>query len=276
MPLRYLLAIPPLLFLGVFYFYPLISIFGLSFAPQGAWDTGKLYKLVANSYYLRVLWFTVWQAGLSTLLTLILALPGAYVFARYEFRGKALIQALITVPFVLPTVVTAAAFRALLGPGGLVNTGLTAAFDLSRPPINLDQRASSGSPLHPFRGIPNCLDRHALQGQPCEDSLPRAWRGFPHPAANPGHSAPIAGRINHPPEDGHRPVLVKKPSGVPGTCRHPGLELHIRSGVSHSLNTFSWPVRATQEQITCAWETGMPGRTYSGSGSLYQTRPCRK
>jgi thiamine transport system permease protein len=47
-------------------------------------------------------------------------------------------QSLITVPFVLPTVVTAAAFRALLGPGGLVNTGLMAAFDLSRPPINID------------------------------------------------------------------------------------------------------------------------------------------
>jgi thiamine transport system permease protein len=136
--LRYLLAVPPLLFLGVFYFYPLISIFGLSFAPEGAWETGRLYRLVGNSYYLRVLWFTTWQAGLSTLLTLILALPGAYVFAHYEFRGKALIQSLITVPFVLPTVVTAAAFRALLGPGGLVNTGLMAAFDLSRPPIDID------------------------------------------------------------------------------------------------------------------------------------------
>ncbi|GAG99683.1 unnamed protein product, partial [marine sediment metagenome] len=136
--IRYLLAVPPLLFLGVFYFYPLISIFGLSFSPEGAWGTGKLYRLVGNSYYLRVLWFTTWQAGLSTLLTLILALPVAYVFAHYEFRGKALIQSLIMVPFVLPTVVTAAAFRALLGPGGLVNTGLMAAFDLSRPPINID------------------------------------------------------------------------------------------------------------------------------------------
>ncbi len=136
--IRYLLAIPPLLFLGVFYFYPLISIFGLSFAPEGVWETGKLSRLVSNSYYLRVLWFTTWQAGLSTLLTLIIALPGAYVFAHYEFRGKALIQSLITVPFVLPTVVTAAAFRALLGPGGLMNTGLMAAFDLSRPPIQID------------------------------------------------------------------------------------------------------------------------------------------
>jgi thiamine transport system permease protein len=137
-PLHYLLAVPPLLFLGVFYFYPLISIFGLSFAPRGTWEISKLYGLVANSYYLRVLWFTTWQAGLSTLLTLVLALPGAYVFARYEFRGKALLQSLVTVPFVLPTVVTAAAFRALLGPGGLVNTGLMSVFNLARPPINID------------------------------------------------------------------------------------------------------------------------------------------
>jgi thiamine transport system permease protein len=136
--LRYLLAAPPLIFLGVFYFYPLISIFVLSFTADGVWETGKLYKLVSTSYYLRVLWFTTWQAGLSTLLTLLLALPGAYVFSHYEFRGKALIQSLITVPFVLPTVVTAAAFRALLGPGGLVNTGLMAAFDMPRPPVNID------------------------------------------------------------------------------------------------------------------------------------------
>jgi thiamine transport system permease protein len=49
--IRYLLAVPPLLFLGVFYFYPLISIFGLSFAPEGAWETGKLYRLVGNPKY---------------------------------------------------------------------------------------------------------------------------------------------------------------------------------------------------------------------------------
>ena len=42
-------------------------------------------------------------------------LPGAYVFARYGFPGKRLIHALTTVPFVLPTVVVAAAFNAVLG-----------------------------------------------------------------------------------------------------------------------------------------------------------------
>lgn len=135
---RYLLAVPPVIFLGVFYFYPLISIFVVSFFPEGVWDAGKLYKLIHTSYYARVLWFTIWQAALSTAITLIIALPGAYVFARHDFKGKSLIRNLTTIPFVLPTVVTAASFQALLGPRGLVNSGMMSFFDLERPIININ------------------------------------------------------------------------------------------------------------------------------------------
>jgi thiamine transport system permease protein len=52
---------------------------------------------------------------------LLLGLPGAYVFARYDFPGKRLIQSLTTVPFVLPTVVVAAAFSAVLGPRSVLS-----------------------------------------------------------------------------------------------------------------------------------------------------------
>ena len=81
----------------------------------------RTVELVRSGHLVRVLWFTLWQAGASMVLTLALALPGAYVFARFDFPGKRLIQALTTIPFVLPTVVAAAAFRALLGRGGLVD-----------------------------------------------------------------------------------------------------------------------------------------------------------
>jgi thiamine transport system permease protein len=133
------LVVVPILFLCIFYFYPLISIFFLSFMPEGVFDVTKLYKLVSTSYYAGVLWFTIWQAAVSTLLTVIVALPGAYVFARYDFKGKALLQNLATIPFVLPTVVTAAAFHALLGPRGLVNTILMYLFQLDTPVIHMDQ-----------------------------------------------------------------------------------------------------------------------------------------
>lgn len=132
-----LLYLVPLLFLTLFFFYPLLSIFALSFAPEGTLDLTPLRKLVSTDYYARTLGFTIWQATLSTLLTLALALPGAYVFARYQFRGKSLLLALTTIPFVLPTVVVAIAFTAWLGPRGWLNQSLMTVFGLDRAPINL-------------------------------------------------------------------------------------------------------------------------------------------
>jgi thiamine transport system permease protein len=69
-----LIAGPPLLFLAVFYFYPLIRIIGLSFMPSGMWEPGQLRQLVTTNYYIRTLWFTSWQAALSTGLTLAVAM----------------------------------------------------------------------------------------------------------------------------------------------------------------------------------------------------------
>ncbi len=132
-----LLVSIPLLFLLVFYFYPVASILTLSFAPEGRFDPAALGKLFSTPYYLQTLWFTTWQAALSTLLTVGLALPGAYVFARYDFPGKSLVQALTTVPFVLPTIVVALAFTALLGPHGLLNLALMGLLGLDQPPLDL-------------------------------------------------------------------------------------------------------------------------------------------
>ncbi len=136
---RRLLAscILPLTFLLLFYFYPLASILTLSFAPDGRLSLAALGKLVQTTYYLQTLWFTTWQAALSTLLTVGLALPGAYVFARYDFPAKSLVQALTTVPFVLPTIVVSLAFTALLGPRGVLNRALMNLLNLDRPPLDL-------------------------------------------------------------------------------------------------------------------------------------------
>ena len=135
----WLLFFLPLTFLVLFYFYPLVKIVLASFLADGRWDISRLGSLISSPAYARIIWFTIWQAGLSTIITLILALPGAFIFARYQFYGKNLLQALMTVPFVMPTVVTAAAFRALLGPNGLVNDWLMTGFNLAHPPIRIDQ-----------------------------------------------------------------------------------------------------------------------------------------
>ena len=110
---RVLLWILPLAFLTLAFFYPLSRILALTFDYR----TFTSANLVRT---LEVLFFTFYQATLSTLLSLLVGLPAAYLFARYEFRGKALLRALTAVPFMLPTVVVAAGFSALLGPRGLL------------------------------------------------------------------------------------------------------------------------------------------------------------
>jgi thiamine transport system permease protein len=105
----------PLSFLLIAFFLPLSRILALTFDPQ----TLRSENLLLAS---RVFLFTFYQATLSTLLTLLLGLPSAYLFARYDFRGKSLLRALTAVPFMLPTVVVAAGFSALLGPRGLLST----------------------------------------------------------------------------------------------------------------------------------------------------------
>lgn len=105
----------PLSFLVIAFFYPLSRILALTFDPQTF--TSRNILLASN-----VLLFTFYQAALSTILTLLIGLPSAYLFARYDFRGKSLLRALTAVPFMLPTVVVAAGFSALLGPRGLIQT----------------------------------------------------------------------------------------------------------------------------------------------------------
>lgn len=143
LPLAYSL---PLAFLGLFFCYPLAAILRLSFA-EGA---GGLATTLADPYIWRVVGFTAWQALLSTLLTLGLGLPGAYVFARYEFPGKAALRALAGVPFVMPTVVVAVAFAALLGPRGMLNVALQALLGLPQPPIRLQNTLSIVLLAHVF------------------------------------------------------------------------------------------------------------------------------
>jgi len=133
------LLLLPLLFFALFYFYPLGAILRLGLWPEGRLDTAALGQLFTSRAILGVLWFTLWQAVVSTLLTLALAMPGAYVLARYRFRGQSLIRAVATLPFVLPTVVVAAAFVALVGPSGVVNNWLMDALSLDVPPIRLSQ-----------------------------------------------------------------------------------------------------------------------------------------
>lgn len=133
----------PLAFLALFYFRPLSGIAAISFAR----DADGLLRTLTAPATGRVVLFTFGQAVASTALTLLVGLPGAYLVARYRFAGKALFRALTAVPFVLPTLVVAASFDALLGARGWVNAALEA---VGLPPLRFTRTLGAILAAHVF------------------------------------------------------------------------------------------------------------------------------
>jgi thiamine transport system permease protein len=135
--LNFLPALPALLFLAVFYIWPLAEIVRVSFTPSAISQGETPLTVLRDPATVRVLLFSLGQAMLSTLLTLLAGVPVAFVFARFRFSGQRLLRALAVVPFVMPTVVVAAAFSAMLGPRGALNEIVRTVLHLDQPPIQL-------------------------------------------------------------------------------------------------------------------------------------------
>lgn len=119
-PLTHLAGALSTLFLVAFLGAPLAVILWRSLAGGAGGFIGALL----DPYYLGRIGFTLGQALLSTLLTVALGLPVAFVLARYRFRGKRMLTAAFTVPFVMPTVVAGIGFLALVGPRGALGIDL--------------------------------------------------------------------------------------------------------------------------------------------------------
>ena len=126
----FLLWLVPGAFLLFFYFYPLGAVFHESWGAAS--DSAMNWNRV-----IQPLGFTLWQAALSTVLTLGVGLPAAYLFTRFDFPLKSILRGLTTLPFILPTVVAAAAINALYGPRGWFNLIWMSLAHTTIPPINI-------------------------------------------------------------------------------------------------------------------------------------------
>ena len=115
---RLALAAAPALFLLVFFVWPVVTIVTTGLRPDGRLELGAVGDVLGDPVLRQVAWFTLWQAVASTILTLVLAIPGAYLFARIRFPGKGVLWAALIIPFVLPTLVVGTAFLQVLGPSG--------------------------------------------------------------------------------------------------------------------------------------------------------------
>jgi thiamine transport system permease protein len=150
-----LLLLAPAAFLLLFFYFPLGSVLvgGLT-DRSGRFSFGILTSLLRDPYYLRIIGFTVLQAILSTVLSVLMGLPGAYLLARYEFRGKRLIEALTTVPFVLPSIIVVLGFVRFFGNNGILNRFLMAVLGLEEPPLRILYSLQAILVAHAFYNFP--------------------------------------------------------------------------------------------------------------------------
>jgi len=65
--------------------------------------------------------FTAYQALLSTVVSVAVGLPGAYLLARFEFPGREFLRSVTILPFVMPSIMVAVGFLAMFGRTGVVN-----------------------------------------------------------------------------------------------------------------------------------------------------------
>lgn len=115
----------PATFLAIFFVWPALTLVMRGFHDGESWTLDGLAAVASSARTWRALWFTLGTATVATLVCLVLGIVGAYVLYRLRFPGQTWLRGLVTVPFVLPTVVVGIAFS---GPEPVVGIVLAMVF----------------------------------------------------------------------------------------------------------------------------------------------------
>ncbi|MFL3011426.1 MAG: ABC transporter permease [Acidimicrobiales bacterium] len=102
-------ALLPISFFTLLFFLPVFYILREAFN----YSLSPIREVLNNARFWSIAWFTLWQALLSTFFSILFAFPTIYLFTKYDFRGSRFLKAVVTIPFVLPTVVVGSAFTAV-------------------------------------------------------------------------------------------------------------------------------------------------------------------
>jgi thiamine transport system permease protein len=149
--LRYVVLAFPIVLLIMFLIYPVVTVIVQGFqSPSGSSFT----EVISSPVIQFGIQFTFYQALLSTLMVVVLGLPGAFILARLRFRGKSFVRALMIVPFVLPPIVVVIGFNQLFGSYGVIDS------------IMMLLQSSTTSIFNLATGVPGIILSHTFYNLP--------------------------------------------------------------------------------------------------------------
>jgi iron(III) transport system permease protein len=108
-------------FIGVFLFYPTFYVFKEACWHDGTLSFSYFRSLMLNPITRDAIVNSLLLASVTTLLTIILAVPLAYASVRYRFPLKNLLSGLLLIPLVMPPFVGAVGMKQFLARFGSLN-----------------------------------------------------------------------------------------------------------------------------------------------------------
>lgn len=118
------LSLALLALLTLFLLYPVVNIFYLSFGSVEGKAASGWSVLVTDPRYLRAITNTIILGGAVTLAAVAIGVPLAYLTARHDYPGKAIVSILPLVTLVTPEVIVAQTWLMMLGNNGLLRRWL--------------------------------------------------------------------------------------------------------------------------------------------------------
>lgn len=118
---RALLLLPALLFLAAFFIYPVLRMLRQSIQDGDGWTLDHYRWFFGTPFNVTVLRRTFVTAGLVTTLCVVVAFPYAYLMTVVGSRWRAVLLALVLLPFWTSLIARNIAWLALLQPNGPVS-----------------------------------------------------------------------------------------------------------------------------------------------------------
>src|SRR6188474_442817 len=115
-------------FLGLFFLVPLIKVFGASIldASGKGLTLANYVTVLSNRFFLTGLTNSLGIAAAASACAVLVGVPFAFCLARLPIGGKPVLLALVALPLVLPSFVSAYALVLLFGRSGVVTGALQA------------------------------------------------------------------------------------------------------------------------------------------------------
>ena len=150
---RYLVILPPMLWLGLFFLIPFFVVLQVSLADpaltrppftsiftwEGLWpsqfigDFENYAFLLSDSLYINSYWNSIKIAAIGAFVCLIIGYPIAYVIARADARSRNTLLLLVILPFWTSSLLRVYALIGMYSPNGFINTALSWLGIIDRP-----------------------------------------------------------------------------------------------------------------------------------------------